>query len=148
MRTETPPTIRLKDYTAPAHLISHVSLDVALDPTATRVVATSRVKPNPAGKQAGNTLELDGEELELKHISINGEEIGDNRYRIDGEKLFIEGVPDDEFELTIETVCNPDSQYRTVRPVPLQRRVLHPVRGRRFPPHYLVHRPAGCDGNL
>jgi aminopeptidase N len=109
MRTETPPTIRLKDYTAPAHLISHVSLDVALDPTATRVVATSRVKPNPAGKQAGNTLELDGEELELKHISINGEEIGDNRYRIDGEKLFIEGVPDDEFELTIETVCNPDT---------------------------------------
>ena len=59
MRTETPPTIRLKDYTAPAHLISHVSLDVSLDPSATRVVATSKVKPNPASKQNGNTLQLE-----------------------------------------------------------------------------------------
>ena len=109
MRTETPPTIRLKDYTAPAHLISHVSLDVSLDPSATRVVATSKVKPNPASKQNGNTLQLDGEELALKRICINGEEIGDNRYRVDGEKLFIEGVPEEEFELTIETVCNPDA---------------------------------------
>jgi aminopeptidase N len=109
MRTETPPTIRLKDYTAPAHLIAHVSLDVSLDPGATRVVATSRVRPNPSARNAANTLELDGEELELKRIAINGEEIGDNRYRVEGEKLYIDGVPDDEFELTIETVCNPQA---------------------------------------
>jgi len=109
MRTETPPTIQLKDYAPSTHLIGHVSLDVALEPKATRVTSRLMVRPNPANRQPATTLVLDGEELELKRIAINGEELGGNRYRIDGEKLHIDGVPAGEFELTIETVCNPDA---------------------------------------
>ncbi len=109
MRTETPPTIQLKDYAPSTHLIGHVSLDVALEPKATRVTSRLMVRPNPANRQPATTLVLDGEKLELKRIAINGEELGGNRYRIDGEKLHIDGVPAGEFELTIETVCNPDA---------------------------------------
>ena len=109
MRTETPPTIHLKDYTPSSHVIDHVSLDVSLDATATRVVATSQVRPNPAAKAGARTLQLDGEGLELKRIAINGEEIGGNRYRIDGEKMVIDNVPAEPFELTVETICNPQS---------------------------------------
>ncbi len=109
MRTETPPAIHLKDYTPSAHLIGHVSLDVALEPKATRVVSRLTVRPNPASKQPASTLTLDGEELELKRIAINGEEIGGNRYRIEGETLHIDNVPAEEFELTVETVCDPDA---------------------------------------
>jgi aminopeptidase N len=109
MRTETPPTIHLKDYAPSSHVIEHVSLDVSLDATGTRVVATSQVRPNPAGKTSARTLELDGEGLELKRIAINGEEIGGNRYRIEGEKMVIDNVPGGPFELTIETTCNPQA---------------------------------------
>ena len=109
MRTETPPTIQLKDYAPSPHLIGHVSLDVALEPKATRVTSRLKVRPNPASRQPATTLVLDGEELELRRIAINGEELGGNRYRIEGEKLYIDSVPAEEFELTIETVCNPDA---------------------------------------
>ncbi len=109
MRTETPPTIHIKDYKPSTHLIGHVSLDVALEPKATRVVSRLTVRPNPASRQPASTLALDGEELQLRRIAINGEEIGGNRYRIEGEKLFIDNVPEGEFELTIETECDPDA---------------------------------------
>ncbi len=80
MRTETPPTIRLKDYKPSDYLIDHVSLDVALQPTATSVVSVLKMRPNPASKTIGAPLRLDGQALKLKSVAINGETIGDTRY--------------------------------------------------------------------
>ena len=48
MRTEEPRPIRLKDYRPPDWLIETVDLDVSLDPTATTVRATLKIKPNGA----------------------------------------------------------------------------------------------------
>jgi aminopeptidase N len=109
MRTETPPTIRLQDYTPSDYLIDHVSLDVDLQPTATRVVSVLKMRPNPASKTVHAPLRLDGEAVELKSVAINGETIGDNRYTVTADQLIIETVPDGEFELTITTECNPDA---------------------------------------
>ncbi|MEO1160868.1 MAG: aminopeptidase N, partial [Pseudomonadota bacterium] len=109
MRTETPPTIHLKDYKPSDYLIDHVSLDVALQPTATGVVSTLKMRPNPASKTVNAPVRLDGEALELKSIAINGETIGDNRYTLSENQLVIDDVPEGKFELTIETQCNPDA---------------------------------------
>ncbi|MNN23864.1 hypothetical protein D3C81_1372750 [compost metagenome] len=39
-------------------------------------------------------------------------------------------------------------QYHAVGPVRVQRQLLHPVRGRGLPPHHLLPRPPGRDGDL
>ncbi|MEO9874947.1 MAG: aminopeptidase N, partial [Anderseniella sp.] len=109
MRTETPPTIRLKDYKPSDYLIDHVSLDVALEPAATRVVSVLKMRPNPASKTVRAPLRLDGEALELKSVAINGEAIGANRFTVSADQLVIDDVPEGPFELTIETQCNPDA---------------------------------------
>ncbi|WP_108879501.1 aminopeptidase N [Anderseniella sp. Alg231-50] len=109
MRTETPPTIRLKDYKPSDYLIDHVSLDVALQPTATGVVSILKMRPNPASRTVNAPVRLDGEALELKSVAINGETIGDNRYTLTENQLIIDDVPEGQFELTIETQCNPDA---------------------------------------
>ena len=109
MRTETPPTIRLKDYKPSDYLIDQVSLDVDLQPTATRVVSTLKMRPNPTTKTIGAPLTLDGEALDLKSLAINGQTIGDNGYTVSENSLTIGEPPEGPFELTIETVCNPDA---------------------------------------
>ena len=70
MRTEEPRPVRLKDYRPPDWLIETVDLDVSLDPTATTVRAKLRVKPNGAGAPA--PLVLDGEELKLRSLALDG----------------------------------------------------------------------------
>ncbi len=109
MRTETPPTIRLKDYKPSDYLIDHVSLDVALEPAATSVVSVLKMRPNPASKTVNAPLRLDGQALELKSVAINDDTIGANRYTVTADQLVIDDVPDGPFELIIETQCNPDA---------------------------------------
>jgi aminopeptidase N len=109
MRTDTAPTIRLKDYKPSDYLIDQVSLNVALHPNDTKVVSTLKMRANPASKLANAPLELEGENIELKSVSINGELVGANRYAVMDEQLIIPDVPAGEFELTIETSCNPDT---------------------------------------
>ena len=68
MRTEEPRPIRLKDYRPPDWIIETVDLDVSLDPTATTVRAKLKLKPN--GTPA--PLVLDGDELKLRSLSLDG----------------------------------------------------------------------------
>ncbi len=119
MPTETQPTVRLTDYRPSDYLIDHVSLDVDLRPTATSVVSTLKMRPNPASKAVGAPVTLDGEALELKSVAINGGILGNNGYTVSANQLTIGDVPEGPFELTITTVCNPDANtalsglYRT-----------------------------------
>ena len=71
MRTEEPRPIRLKDYRPPDWLIETVDLDVSLDPTATTVRATLKLKPNGAAAPA--PLVLDGEDLKLTALALDGQ---------------------------------------------------------------------------
>ena len=70
MRTEEPHAVRLQDYRPPDWLIETVDLDVSLHPSATRVRAKLKLKPNAAGTPA--PLVLDGDELRLTSLSIDG----------------------------------------------------------------------------
>ncbi|RVV98792.1 aminopeptidase N [Mesobaculum littorinae] len=63
--------VHLKDYAPYPYLLDDVSLQVRLDPKATRVVSQIRFSPNPDGPAAG-TLRLDGEGLRLIRATIDG----------------------------------------------------------------------------
>ena len=105
MRTEEPRPVRLKDYRPPDWLIETVDLDVSLDPTATTVRAKLRVKPNAAGAPA--PLVLDGEELKLHSLALDGRPLPDGSFLATPERLTIAQPPNRPFELTIETVVDP-----------------------------------------
>jgi aminopeptidase N len=97
-RTET----RLADYAPPAFLVDHVALDFSLDPAATTVRATLKLRRNGAGP-----LVLNGRDMELLAIRLNGDALGPNRYNTDSKTLTIADVPD-EFTLETEVRIAPD----------------------------------------
>jgi aminopeptidase N len=106
MRTSTGQPIRLADYRPPDYLIDHVELDVSLDRHATRVVATLAIRPNPAGR-AGAALALDGDELDLVSIELDGAAPDPAALAVSADKLVLADPPQKPFQLRIETRLDP-----------------------------------------
>jgi aminopeptidase N len=105
MRPEEPRAIRLKDYRPPDWLIETVDLDVSLHPTATKVRAKLRLKPNSAGAPA--PLVLDGDEITLHALAIDGKPLPPESFVATPDRLTIAQVPNRPFELEIETIVDP-----------------------------------------
>src|SRR6202171_3720945 len=105
MRTEEHRPIRLQDYRAPDWLIETVDLDVSLHPTATTVRAKLKLTPNSAGTPA--PFVLDGDELKLKSLALDGKPLPAENFVATPDKLTIAQPPNRPFELEIETVGDP-----------------------------------------
>jgi aminopeptidase N len=105
MRTEEPRPIRLKDYRPPDWLIETVDLDVSLDPAATTVRAKLKLRPNSTGAPA--PLVLDGDELKLRSLSLDGKPLPGESFLATPERLTIAQPPNRPFTLEIETVIDP-----------------------------------------
>jgi aminopeptidase N len=103
MRTETPRTVRLKDYRPPDYRVEEIALVFVLDPHATRVTATMAIVRNGAGQEP---LVLDGEQLKLLAIMIDGKPLASESYRLTEESLTIARVPE-RFTLAITTEISP-----------------------------------------
>lgn len=91
------------DYRTPAFTIDSINLDFHLHDTATRVVSVMQVRRLGAG-----ALELDGEQLELKRVAVDGQTLANTDYELSATQLCIAEVPD-AFQLTIETEVNPSA---------------------------------------
>ncbi|OXY82490.1 aminopeptidase N [Oceanimonas doudoroffii] len=89
------------DYQPPHYWIDTLDLDIQLHDSATEVVAISRVRRNGEHNEA---LVLDGEQLELLSVSINGVET--SQYELGEGSLTLPQVPQ-EFVLTIKNRINP-----------------------------------------
>jgi aminopeptidase N len=111
MRTETAPVIRLEDYRPSDYLIDRVDLDVRLDPAATRVTATLALRPHPAGRP-GAPLVLDGDELVLKALALDGRSLPSGAFAADPQSLTIPEPPQRPFTLTVETEVNPSANTK------------------------------------
>src|SRR6516164_7075551 len=107
MRTDQPPPVRLEDYQPPPWLVETVALDVLLDQVASRVRATLNLKPNP--KAAPAPLVLDGDDLTLAGLKLDGAPLAEERYAATAERLTIAQPPREPFRLEIETVVNPSA---------------------------------------
>lgn len=106
MRTEDAPLIRLEDYRPSDWLIDTADLDFVLDAQETRVRAQLGLRPNPAGR-AGASLTLDGDELSLVSLKLDGAALDEAAYSATPQALTIAAPPQRAFALTIETVLNP-----------------------------------------
>ncbi|MBD8905924.1 aminopeptidase N [Methylorubrum zatmanii] len=111
MRTETPPTVRLADYRPSDHLIDRVELDVRLDPRDTRVTATLALRPNPAGRPDAPVV-LDGDDLTLLGLALDGEVLAPEAYRADAASLTLPSCPQRPFTLRIETRLDPTANTK------------------------------------
>ena len=86
---EGPTTVvRREDYTAPAYWIDTVDLSFDLDPAKTRVLNRMRLRRNP--DVAAQPLRLDGEDLNLARVLVNG---GGCSFKMDGGQLVLENLP-------------------------------------------------------
>ena len=106
MRTDDAPLIRLDDYRPSDWLIDTVDLDISLHPTQTRVRCLLALRPNPAG-QTDAPLVLDGDELALKALSLDGEPLDASAYAAGPQGLTLHAPPRRGFTLTIETEIDP-----------------------------------------
>ncbi|POF32359.1 aminopeptidase N [Roseibium marinum] len=111
MRSETAPAIRLEDYRPPAYRIDKVHLNVLLEPAATKVTATLSFA-RAASTEEGTPLVLDGDELTLTGLKLNGEDLPQTAYAATPDRLEIQNPPAAPFELTIETEINPDTNTK------------------------------------
>jgi len=100
MRDPTPVTIRLEDYAPPAFLIATVDLDVDIRADHARVRAKLAVRRNPAARDRDGPLVLDGDELALESVAVDGRRLEASAYALDAEHLAIAAVPD---AFTLET---------------------------------------------
>ncbi|WP_351077550.1 aminopeptidase N [Shewanella sp. CAL98-MNA-CIBAN-0140] len=92
----------LKDYAKPAFTISHIDLNVILDGKNTKATAVSKVIRNGDHQ---HDLVLDGEQLSLSSVKING--VAAN-YRQHDSQLTIT-TEQTEFELEVITLLDPET---------------------------------------
>jgi len=100
MLNPTPTTVYLKDYAPPAFLISHIDLHVDLQDDFARVRARLAVQRSPKAPEHAGPLVLDGNELELESVVLEGRTLAPKEYELDPEHLSIPRVPD---RFTLET---------------------------------------------
>jgi len=110
MREPTPQTIYLKDYTPPPYLISTVDLDVEIHIDHALVKASIAMKRNPAAADARAPLVLNGEEVELVSVAIDGRMLDAAEYSVSPELLTIARTPK---KFTLETVVRIVPQKNT-----------------------------------
>jgi aminopeptidase N len=99
---QKPKTIYLKDYRPSAYMIDEVDLTVDI---AEKSLVTSKLKIRRTPGVPGH-LELNGENMELVSVSLNGRRLGSADYQLSSEKLTVLNIAEESFVL--ETVVEID----------------------------------------
>lgn len=100
-----PKTVYLKDYQAPNYWIDNIALAFDLNDNGTKVTSKMQVRRNEEAK--GRELVLNGDELILESIKINGHDVPSSAYQLTPANLILEDVPE-QFELEIVTLIYPE----------------------------------------
>lgn len=103
MTDHEPQTIRREDYRPPDYLIDTIDLGFDLGEAATRVTSHLTLRRNHDGSRP---LILDGVELRLISLRVNGEALDDESYQVNDEALTIPDLPA-TFTLDVETEIKP-----------------------------------------
>jgi aminopeptidase N len=103
--TVVPKETFLADYQVPSYLVEQVALHFDLGRSNTKVRSILSMRRNPDGQ--GGDCVLDGEQLELQSIKIDGRELQGNEYQRTEKALLISTVPE-QFDLEIEVLIHPD----------------------------------------
>jgi aminopeptidase N len=99
----------LSDYQPSNFLIDSVDLRVRLDPTATEVSSALTIRANHDDES--QVLTLNGEDLSLVYIRVDGQVLSDSEYVLTEDGLQIQ-LAGREFLVEIQTVINPQANSR------------------------------------
>jgi len=105
MKTDTPQTIYLKDYTAPAYLVDTVDLDINIEAGVSTVTTTLAMRRNPV--VSAQPLVLDGDELDTVSVTLNDQPAD---FALTASTLTIAGAPE---QFTLQTVVRIDPDKNT-----------------------------------
>lgn len=112
MRTTAGQAIHLKNYQTPNYRISTVDLDINLHPTHTIVSSTLSVT-RQKNVSADEPLVLDGDELKLNYVMVNGKTLTDSDYKETPTSLTLYNLPKaNTFSVQIETEINPTANTK------------------------------------
>ena len=101
-----PTSVRLADYRPTAYRVTGVHLDFRLDPAETIVTATTGfVRRDETAP--GTPLVLDGDELEMVSVHLDGVALSPSDYRHDRQRFELVAPPAGEFHLTVVTRLDP-----------------------------------------
>ncbi|MGH8552653.1 MAG: aminopeptidase N, partial [Methylococcales bacterium] len=110
MRDADLKTTYLKDYRPPDYLIDWVDLRFELNPAKTVVRSRMKLRKNVPSVRGYAPLRLDGEELYLNSLSLDGGKLSEKDYQLTRDSLIIGSVPQGHyFVLEIENTINPES---------------------------------------
>jgi len=99
-------TVFLRDYRVPDFLIDETHLDFALHEDQTLVASRLLLRRNPASEARQAALVLDGRQLQLQELKVDGRTLEPAEYLIDEDHLTIHKVPD-SFTLECRTLIKP-----------------------------------------
>ena len=103
MREGTDTLTRREDYVAPSHWIRTVDLSFDLEPAKTLVISRMQVEPN--ADRPGQPLRLDGEDITLTRVLVNGESVS---FHFEEGQLVLDKLPAEPFQLEIRNTCAPE----------------------------------------
>jgi aminopeptidase N len=104
LRDGTVALVRREDYTAPAYWIRTVDLTFDLDPAKTLVINRMTVERNLS--LPPQALRLDGEDLNLTRVLVNGESVS---FRVEDNQLVLDNLPSEgSFTLEVRTTTAPE----------------------------------------
>lgn len=106
MRDAQPRAVYLSDYRVPDFLIDSTELHFLLGDERTRVESRLALRRNPESGESGAALRLDGAELTLGEVKLDGRPLATDDYQVTPDQLIIPQVPD-QFVLEVETWLRP-----------------------------------------
>ncbi len=106
MSNEQPTTIFLKDYKVSNFVIDTTDLHFTLTDDVTVVVSKLRMRRNPKSADQKAALILNGQDMKLLSVDIDGKKLSASEYLLDVESLTIAALPA-EFELTTKVEIKP-----------------------------------------
>ncbi|PAU80148.1 aminopeptidase N [Halovibrio salipaludis] len=109
MRAEQPQAVHLADYRVPAFLIDHVDLRIELFEDCALVHSRLNIRRNPADESQARDLVLNGEELGLESLMLDGRPV--ENHRVDEGFLTVPSVPE-HFHLDVTTRIHPRDNTR------------------------------------
>jgi len=101
-----PQPVYLKDYQVPVYLIDEIDLHVDLYEEETIVKSHMRIRHNRLSTNKIKDLILNGEDLTLVSIKLNGKLLSSSHYQVSDQMLTVPNVPDN-FDLEIVTKIYP-----------------------------------------
>ena len=111
-RTEDGQTVRLIDYRPTDFILLGVDMTLMLF-EGTSTIVTQLQLERRTGVAPGVALRLDGDELALETIALDGETLAPGRYQATPEVLTVTGLPEaGSFTLTIETKIAPEQNSK------------------------------------